>query len=371
LSFRGTDVKLGGEHMRRSFIGIAVVSVIAGTAVAQVAGNSGTGLATTLDAAVQCLTSGSATATLEGVLTTTGSVDSVEITLSVDAGAPVSAGLIAPESFAHAGRIKTAPYSVPVSLAAGAHTVRVCLRQSGADGRPSKAVCAETTVDVSCNVSGCSDGQREGFTDLATYPDIAGCSSGWTVPGIMIDNPGVAPACAAVGLSIPTFVTTTPACGRVAGDDSSNPSGAGCNVADLCAAGWHVCATAADVAAHSPTGCAGATAPGDGPLFFATRQSSNGCGVAATGTRTDPDCNSASCTAGCAQTAFTSNDVFGCGNFGSTGVVDGAPLDRFSNNACSALGSPWSCDDGGPGLCEAYVVTKATADVGGVLCCRD
>jgi hypothetical protein len=222
--------------------------------------------------------------------------------------------------------------------------------------------------------AGCADGSREGFTDLNAQPNIAGCSGGWSVPGIMITNPGTAPACSGVM----TRDTVTPACGRMGGDDGLNPNGTGCNVADLCAAGWHVCSTAADIASHSPTGCVGATQAGDPPLFFASRQSSNGCGVCATGTRTDADCNSASCTAGCAQTAATSNDVFGCGNLGDSSI-GGAPLtgcgpiDRFSNNVCSALGdTSWSCnDDGGNGLCEAYVVVHTSAEFGGVLCCRD
>jgi hypothetical protein len=130
------------------------------------------------------------------------------------------------------------------------------------------------------------------------------------------------------------------------------------------------------VAASSPTGCTGA-APGAEPLFFATRQSSTGCGVAATGTNVDPvTCDPNTCAAGCAQTSRTSNDVFGCGNYGEpisnwgpTAVEAGLPLNFFSHDSCSALGAPWSCS--GQGVCEAYVVTKSAADHGGVLCCRD
>ncbi|MEM9488306.1 MAG: thrombospondin type 3 repeat protein, partial [Myxococcota bacterium] len=98
----------------------------------------------------------------------------------------------------------------------------------------------------------------------------------------------------------------------------------------------------------------------------ASRQSSTGCRVCATGTSTAPSCNSSSCTAGCLQTDAVSNDVFGCGNFGdlpSAGPC--SPIDRFSNNRCIGLsGSPWSCNDGGPGYCEAYVVTKSAASAG-------
>ena len=239
------------------------------------------------------------------------------------------------------------------------------------------AACApraqESSVTFALSAVGCSDGHREGFTDLAAYPDIAGCSGAWTIAGIHTEDPGTAPACPGIS----TTDTTVPACDHNAGDDSSNPAGTGCNVADLCAVGWHVCTSAADVAGSSATGCDGAAGLEDPPMFFATRQTSNGCGVCATGSRTDADCNSAACTAGCLQTAATSNDVFGCGNFGATApIVDCGPLDRFSNNLCGALpGSPWSCnlpatsDDSG--LCEAYTVTKSDPSHGGVLCCRD
>jgi hypothetical protein len=231
----------------------------------------------------------------------------------------------------------------------------------------------ESSVTSALSSIGCADGQREGFTDLNAFPNIAGCSGGWTVAGIHTDAPGTAPACP--GLA--TTDTTTPACARSAGDDSANPLGSGCDVADLCAQGWHVCTGAADVAASSATGCVGATGSDDPPLFFATRQSSTGCGQCATGASTDAACDSSSCTAGCLQTENTSNDFFGCGNFGSSAPILGCgPLDRFSNNLCSGLaGSTWSCnlaattDDSG--FCEAYTVTKSGVTDGGVACCRD
>lgn len=218
---------------------------------------------------------------------------------------------------------------------------------------------------------GCADGQREGFVDVATYPNIAGCSGGWSVPGIMAGHAQVAPACP--GLAIAD--TTRPACDRGGGDDGNTPRGEGCNVSDLCAAGWHVCTTAGEIALHARNGCNGATRDGDPPLFFASRQSSTGCAVCAVGVRTEADCNSRSCAASCLQTESISNDVFGCGNFGVP-VTGCGPIDRFSNNLCASLeGSPWSCnaataaDD--TGLCEAYTVIKSGPSHGGVLCCRD
>lgn len=231
----------------------------------------------------------------------------------------------------------------------------------------------ESSATRALSAVGCADGQREGFTDLGASPNVAGCSGAWTIPSIHTEAPGTAPSCP----GLPVADTTSPACSRGAGDDGANPLGTGCNVADLCAAGWHVCSGADDVAASSASGCAGATRAGDPPLFFASRQTSTGCGQCATGASTDPSCNSASCAAGCDQTAATSNDVFGCGNFGATSPIQSCgPLDRFSQNLCAALSdSPWSCnlptgaDDNG--YCEAYTLTKSGTSHGGVLCCRD
>src|SRR5262249_50246185 len=182
------------------------------------------------------------------------------------------------------------------------------------------------------------------------YPGIAGCSGGWSVPGVL--------------------TTLAPTCGLVAGNGSPNPGGVGCSVADLCSPGFHVCTGPADVLAHSKTGCGGAA---NGPgLFFATRQSSNGCGVCAQGANMDPMvCDGASCMAGCAQTTLTANDVFGCGSLGDVASACGA-LDRFSQNLCSALGPPWDCDDPpNSGYNEANVVKKLGSAGGGVLCCAN
>ena len=167
--------------------------------------------------------------------------------------------------------------------------------------------------------------------------------------------------------------TTIPRCNHVAGDDSSNPSGTGCDVEDLCEPGFHVCTSSADVAKHSPSGCDGATLSGDPPLFFVTRQSSNGCGMCATGTSTGPQCDSKSCTTGCAETERTSNDAFGCGNVAPQVQLQGCdPLDSFTNNFCDDLnGSSWSCSADPSGFCEAYVLSHLDATFGGALCCRD
>jgi hypothetical protein len=209
---------------------------------------------------------------------------------------------------------------------------------------------------------GCADGQREGFLDEDAYPQIAACSGGWATPGITPD-------------------TVVPTCGRKGGDDGALADGAGCSSADLCAQGWHVCEGWKEVAAKSPTGCAGATPPGapSKSHFFAIRQ---------------PSANNIVC--GDWGDGF--NDVFGCGNLGVGLAPDKGcgPLDRALastqpdtcgfNEAQPPLG-PWECKGGaGSDLKEGQFITKkgcpnkscqydgqpvGSGDKGGVLCCRD
>lgn len=208
--------------------------------------------------------------------------------------------------------------------------------------------CDNGLTDEGCTVSGCSDGTREGFTDAAAYPEIAGCSGGFSQPGLL------------VGLK--------PMCGFTAGNSGPNPSGNGCSAADLCAPGFHVCHGPNDVKNHSPTGCDNAAPTGG--LFFATRQSGTGCGICALGNSMNPNvCNGMSCAPNCKQTPLTANDLFGCGSLGQDSQGCGV-LDRTSSNLCSALGPPWSCGNGS-GFDEANLVTKSGSDGGGVLCCAD
>jgi len=175
------------------------------------------------------------------------------------------------------------------------------------------------------DVVGCADGEREGFVDVSTHPDIAACGGGFTVAGVT------------------TAASPAQTCGGGAGDDGANPDGTGCAVADFCAPGWHVCDTDADVMLSSATGCDGAAT--DPNLFYATRQSGPGSGRCGSGT----------------------NDVFGCGTFGGTPLASScAPLNRYLST--SDLTGAWNATGGGS---EATTVTKNGAAGGGVLCCRD
>jgi hypothetical protein len=183
--------------------------------------------------------------------------------------------------------------------------------------------------------AGCSDGTREGFRDFASWPNIAGCAGAFEKPGV---------------LGSPTLL---PACELLAGDGSANPSGAGCNAADLCAQHWHLCRSAADVAAHSPTGDCEGSVPAGEPRFFLV-----GAGASAMGI--------------CSPDPEAANDLHGCGGLGQPESDGCAPLARRLGFAdCQATSGVWSCGDVTDNLREAAVVTKTGSTRGGVLCCRD
>jgi hypothetical protein len=213
--------------------------------------------------------------------------------------------------------------------------------------------CDSGTTDgcpVTCPVggcgTGCADGTREAFKDADTYPHIAGCNGGFSVPGVLHAD--------------------APACGRIAGNDSSNPNGDGCGAQDLCAEGWHVCRHPAEVTAHSPDGCNGSHDAASS--FYVSRTSGSGCGACAVSTDATKLCSSADCNTDCYPTDLETNDIFGCGTLGFAPGAGCAPFDRFSQNTCYALGAPWECPNG---YNEALVVVKSGPDGGGVLCCSD
>lgn len=118
----------------------------------------------------QTCNDGTGSVTIDGTLTTTGSVDSAEITASVNGGTATQVGVINPDDFVHDGRVKTASYSITLDgLANGTNTIQVCFVQSGADGRESKQTCADVLVVV----VDCSSCRGTGFFgDLVGNPSL-------------------------------------------------------------------------------------------------------------------------------------------------------------------------------------------------------
>ena len=231
-------------------------------------------------------------------------------------------------------------------------------------------------------IVGCSDGTREGFLDLLKFNNLAACSGAWTVKGIH-HNEG-------------------PSCNRKSGNTGENQAGAGCNVEDLCATGWHVCLGRGDVATRSEYGCNGILdgMPQNEPYLFITRTSSTG------ELNCDPD------TVG---VPLNMNDIFGCGNFGCYATGNKCdPLKLSGHNLCQALrekcgcslqangtvacsntsghcngngiGHPidyfgalnhriytpaWDCGNDNSGWYEARDIVKTSNDQGGVMCCKN
>jgi hypothetical protein len=160
---------------------------------------------------------------------------------------------------------------------------------------------------------GCDSGVRAGFTDTARFPNIAACAGSWDEPGLGADGTGSGRASAS-------------------------------SAAALCAEGWHICTSLAEVKRKtSGQGCAGAELRGQG--FFAI----------ADGVTQTPQC-------------FTNAPVgvLGCGSLGAPAPSACAPLDRVSNPGCSALDAPWACQKNN----EVWSLVKGGQAGGGVLCCE-
>lgn len=189
-------------------------------------------------------------------------------------------------------------------------------------------------VGGSVNVTGCSDGTREAFKSLVGYPSLAGCSGGWSVPGVA------------------TTASFSPTCGRISGNTSVNPTGNGCSVEDLCAEGWHVCASRSEVSQKS-----GATAPGCATdatnAVWITRQAQTNTGS-------------------CANPPAV-NNVVGCGSgFGFYPGSGCSPLNRGLRYSDCEANPPWSCGSQTQGAFEeANIVVKKGPDHGGVICCKN
>ena len=235
--------------------------------------------------------------------------------------------------------------------------------------------CVEGHCTSSSATAGCSDGTREGFKNINVYPQIAGCSGSWTVPGLH---------------------HTGPQCNRKSGNTGVNATGKDCNVEDLCAEGWHVCLGKDDVKGRSVSGCTGILDKDDAPYFFAARTSSSG---------------SFNCTPDTVGSSTTNtDDFFGCGNMGCSatnktcaplqlgshdlcvGIIDNnckwtededgkihgsgslgcnwcKPLDYWNFVLKADYKTAWNC--GGNGTQEANNVIKSDNSQGGVLCCKN
>lgn len=80
---------------------------------------------------------------------------------------------------------------------------------------------AESAPGQDPKLVGCADGQREGFADVRTYADIAGCLGRWEA-----------------SMSLRKAPT-----GGICGDDTDRACK---SPADICAEGWHVCGRTGD-----------------------------------------------------------------------------------------------------------------------------
>lgn len=183
---------------------------------------------------------------------------------------------------------------------------------------------------------GCADGTREGFLDSSRggWPAIAGCSGAWDQPGLGLDSARIL------------------SCERLAGNDGVRPSGRGCAAGDLCAAGWHVCRGPIEVDRLSPSQCESVVGAGVRAFFAVAGGGSVG--------------------GDCAFGQNWVNDVRGCGTIGQSEGEGCYPLDRrLDFTDCVASLGAWACGDAAHHDKEVLNVFKPTADLGGVLCCRD
>lgn len=183
---------------------------------------------------------------------------------------------------------------------------------------------SEGTTGEEVSPIGCADGQREALLDEVAFPNVAACAGGFWIPGV---------------------AAPVPLCDRQGGDDGPLADGMGCSIEDLCAAGWHLCASRYEVMAAGLGSCDGQAWGGQ---FFATSQSGEGSNA-------------------CADTG--TNDVFGCGDVGYSMVSGCAPLNRSTGNLCVSIPGAWSCNE--DAYDEVSHLVKPGPDTGGALCCRD
>jgi hypothetical protein len=227
--------------------------------------------------------------------------------------------------------------SLAVLVGCGGETFSSPDAATSAGGASASAAATGTGGAGGTPDTGCADGQREGFLDLASEPDVAECSGAFSVQGVT------------------TAPSMQPGCDRHGGDDGSNPGGNGCTVEDLCADGWHVCSSAQDFAGHVKSG---SCPVGGSAGFWVSRQTQSN--VMST----------------CVQGLTDTNNLVGCGEvLGQAGGVTCSPLDRAMEYTNCDQTLTWQCGTAGKPNSEGALVFKTAAmpgqDEGGALCCRD
>jgi hypothetical protein len=136
--------------------------------------DNGTELTATAQVAGEpvCTSETEAQVSLAGTVSTTGSVDSVIITVKLDDGDALTLDTLEPQDFTHEGRDKTASYAVSVAVPNGTHTLTVCFTQSGAQGREPKTTCAApVTVTIDCASDNACE-EAEPFGDIVGNPSL-------------------------------------------------------------------------------------------------------------------------------------------------------------------------------------------------------
>jgi hypothetical protein len=165
--------------------------------------------------------------------------------------------------------------------------------------------------DAPVNRSGCADGEREAFMQIADYPDIAGCAAQWAQEQSLRANPTGLPC----------------------GDDLTECA----TPADACAPAWHVCGrdgSIGELLEVDPEECRTAAGQGRFVAGLSHCSASFACEYDLplpcidTGECSEPVC----CGAGCAipgctdgvwfgETRHSAVDMVGCGQFVSAADI--------------------------------------------------
>jgi hypothetical protein len=146
----------------------------------------------------------------------------------------------------------------------------------------------------------------------------------------------------------------TPKCDRRSGNNGEIPSGIGCSVADICAAGWHVCDSLEEVVDLAEDCRPALPASFAMRVFYVTRQRAE-----------DDECSN--------NNNEGLDNLHGCGNFGSIEDPSCRPFLYTLHQPDCFANPPWECDD--PSSLsfegEMAVVVKRGSERGGALCCKD